>query len=249
MQLIDKPINTLSIIIPCYNEENYVEKVLKRVIDVELFFQFQKEIIIVNDGSLDSTLMNIENFISKHPLSIIKLISHEKNKGKGESIKSALKEVTGDLLVIQDADLEYNPQDYNLLLQPIYEGKADIVIGSRFRGTAKRKGPFILHTVVNKIYTLISNILTGQQLSDIHSCYKMFKTEIIKSILIEESRFGFDPEVIAKLSHLKNIRIAEVGISYSGRNFSEGKKINFHDGIRAFYCIIKYNLFSQKNRN
>ncbi|MEO5947104.1 MAG: glycosyltransferase family 2 protein [Chitinophagaceae bacterium] len=243
---MNNPITLLSVIVPCYNEEKYVEKVLRRIMEVQLTHQLRKQILIVNDGSTDATEKNINKFINENPDASIQLINHPVNRGKGSSIKSALPFVTGQLIVIQDADLEYNPEDYNLLLAPIMEGKADVVVGSRFRGDGVHKGPFILHALVNKTYTFISNLLTRQKLSDIHSCYKMFNSEIIKSISIKENRFGVDPEVIAKLSHKKNVRIKEVGISYHGRNFSEGKKINFIDGFRAFYCIIWYNLFSKK---
>ena len=246
MQPSPRTINKLSIIIPCFNEEQYVINVLQRVKEVNLDFDLQKEIIIVNDGSVDGTRLKIERFISFHSEMGIRFFNHEVNKGKGSSIRTALKEVTGQLVVIQDADLEYDPKDYNLLLRPIINGEADVVLGSRFIGIGPHKGPFILHKLVNKVYTFISNILTHQHLSDLHTCYKMFKTDILKEIVIEESRFGFDPEIIAKLGQRKNVVIREVGISYRGRNFAEGKKINLTDGFRAFYCIIKYNLFSRK---
>ncbi len=236
----------LTILIPCYNEEQYVENVLKRVIEVKLDYKLEKEIIIVNDGSVDSTKSKIEQFINKYPGADIKLINHEMNYGKGSCIKTALKEVTGQLIVIQDADLEYNPEDFNVLLKPIEEGNADVVLGSRFRGNNLRRGPFFLHAWVNRVYTFISNFLTGQRLTDIHTCYKMYKTDVLKNIRLEENRFGIDPEIIAKLSHKKNIQIDEVGISYLGRSFAEGKKINISDGFRAFYCIIKYNLFRKR---
>lgn len=235
----------VSIIIPCYNEERYVEKVLQRVMEVALGDQICKEILIVNDGSLDKTHQKIEQFISRYPVTDIKLLNHPVNLGKGSSIKTALKAATGQVVVIQDADLEYDPQDLILMLNPIIEGNADVVLGSRFLGNRSRKGPFILHAMVNKVYTFISNLLTGQHLSDIHTCYKMFRTDILKNITIEEERFGFDPEMIAKLGHIKDVKIKEVGISYTGRNFAQGKKINFYDGVRAFYCIIKYNLFTK----
>jgi glycosyltransferase involved in cell wall biosynthesis len=239
-------IKKLTVIIPCYNEEQYVEKVLQRLMEVNLDHTLQKEIIIVNDGSLDETQLKIEKFISQHPLADISLLNHEINKAKGSCIKTALKIATGQMVVIQDADLEYDPQDFNLLLRPFLENGADVVLGSRFLGTKMRKGPFILHALVNKVYTFISNLLTRQKLTDIHTCYKMFRTDILQNILIEEQRFGVDPELIAKLSHQKDIRIEEVGISYKGRTFAEGKKINIKDGFRAFYCIIKYNLFYKK---
>ena len=175
-------IKKLSIIIPCYNEEKYVERVLRRVLDVQLNYDLQKQVIIVNDGSLDATQFNIEKFIANNSGTGIQLLNHEINTGKGSCIKTALSKATGQLIVIQDADLEYHPEDYNLLLQPIMEDKADIVLGSRFKGDGPHRGPFILHKIVNKVYTFISNILTGQRLTDIHTCYKMFNTEILKSV-------------------------------------------------------------------
>ncbi|TMI66237.1 MAG: glycosyltransferase family 2 protein [Bacteroidetes bacterium] len=246
MQSQNTEIKQLSIIIPCYNEEQYVATVLKRVIECDPGYSLAKQIIIVNDGSADATQKNIEIFITQNTGADIRLLNHEKNLGKGSSIKTALEHVTGEVVIVQDADLEYDPNDFNLLLQPIMNNEADVVLGSRFRGDGPHKGPFILHKLVNKVYTFLSNILTGQHLSDIHTCYKMFKTQILKSVIIEEHRFGFDPEIIAKLGHRKDVRIKEVGISYKGRNFAEGKKINFTDGFRAFYCIIRYNLFSKK---
>ena len=239
-------ITKLSIIIPCYNEERYVQRVLKRVKDVQLNYKLDKQIIVVNDGSADNTQTQIEKFIAENPTAGILNLIHEKNKGKGSAIKTALGHVTGQLTVVQDADLEYHPEDFNLLLQPIMEGKADVVVGSRFKGEGPHKGPFILHKLVNKVYTFISNRLTNQHLSDIHSCYKLFKTEVLKRETIEEERFGFDPEIVAKLGKRNDVRIHEVGISYEGRNFAEGKKIDFMDGFRAFYCIIRYNLFPKK---
>lgn len=246
MQSTDSEIKKLSIIIPCYNEESYVETVLKRVLEADTGYNIQKQIIIVNDGSQDATRKNIETFITNNFSAGVQLLNHEVNKGKGSSIKTALEYVTGELVIVQDADLEYNPNDFALLLRPIMSNEADLVLGSRFRGDGPHRGPFILHKVVNKVYTFISNILTGQRLTDIHTCYKMFRTDVLRSIKIEEHRFGFDPEVIAKLGRRKDIRIKEVGISYKGRNFAEGKKINFIDGFRAFYCIIRYNFFSNK---
>ena len=236
----------LSILIPCYNEEQYVWRVLQRVLDVPLCYDIEKEIIIINDGSTDQTQKEIDNFIASHAGCCVKSIEHPSNKGKGACIKSALPRATGDIIVVQDADLEYDPNDFNLMLQPIIEGRADAVFGSRFRGSGPHRGPFILHKIVNKVYTFLSNILTQQNLTDIHTCYKMYRKEILLGITLRENRFGIDPEIVAKLGHQKNIRIVEVGISYYGRNFAEGKKISWGDGIRALYCIIKYNIFQKK---
>jgi glycosyltransferase involved in cell wall biosynthesis len=246
MQSNVSEIQKLSIIIPCYNEEAYVETVLTRVMEADTGYNLQKQIIIVNDGSQDATKKNIESFITNNPTTNVQLLNHETNKGKGSCIKTALEHVTGELVIVQDADLEYNPNDFALLIEPIIKGEADLVLGSRFRGDGPHRGPFILHKLVNKVYTFISNILTGQHLTDIHTCYKMFRTEVLRSIKIQEHRFGFDPEVIAKLGRRKDVRIKEAGISYKGRNFAEGKKINFIDGFRAFYCIIRYNFFQKK---
>ena len=248
MAIKARDIKKLSILIPCFNEADYVESVLQRVMDVRLEYQLNKQIIIVNDGSTDTTQNKIELFLKNNPQAGILFFSHPVNTGKGSCIKTALAHVSGELVVVQDADLEYNPEDFNQMLQPIMEDKADVVVGSRFKGNGPHQGPFILHKMVNKVYTFISNQLTHQQLSDIHSCYKIFKTELLKQETIEEQRFGFDPEIIAKLGHRKEVRIAEVGISYRGRNFAQGKKINFMDGFRAFYCIIRYNLFTKKTK-
>lgn len=213
---------------------------------VNLNFGLEKEVVIVNDGSTDATQQKIESFATSHPQFPLKFIQHFQNEGKGSCIKTALKETSGEIIVIQDADMEYDPIDFNRMLQPIMDGHADVVLGSRFRGSDPHRGPFILHAVVNKIFTFISNILTKQTLTDIHTCYKMYKAEVLKSITIKEKRFGVDPEIIAKLGHKKEVRIYEVGVSYYGRSFAEGKKISWSDGFRAIYCIIKYNFFSRK---
>ncbi|MCB0715515.1 MAG: glycosyltransferase family 2 protein [Chitinophagaceae bacterium] len=236
----------LSIIVPCFNESDYVEKMLTRLLQADLHYPIIKEIIVVDDGSTDDTAKKLATFVNAHPDKNLKIITHIKNTGKGSCIKTALLHAKGEILVIQDADLEYNPEDFHLLLAPIIRNEADVVIGSRFKGKAEHKGPFILHKIVNKTYTFISNLLNKQNLSDIHSCYKMMRIDVLRNISLKENRFGFDVEMIAKLSHQENVRICEVGISYHGRTFAEGKKINFMDGFRAFYCLIKYNLFSKK---
>jgi glycosyltransferase involved in cell wall biosynthesis len=234
----------LTIIIPCYNEEVHIEKVLSRI--NELAIAFDKEVILVDDGSADRTGEMITQFISRHVSFPITVIRHEKNEGKGACIKSALPKITGDLVVIQDADLEYDPKDYIRMIQPIEEGFADVVFGSRFRGSDPHRGPFLFHRWGNRFFTTLINLLTRQHFTDIHTCYKMFTTTILKSIDIQEKRFGVDPEMVMKLARRKNVRIYEVGISYYGRSYSEGKKISWPDAFRALYCILKYSFTSGK---
>ncbi len=237
-------ISTLSILIPCYNEENTIVPVLQKIIPADC--GLLKEIIIVNDGSTDNTAIVIENFIYSNPGVNIRQFQHEKNKGKGACIQTALTAATGEVIIIQDADLEYNPLEYQKMLNPITDGFADVVYGSRFRGGEAHRVLFFLHTIGNKLLTFLSNLFTGLNLSDMETGYKMFKTGIVRQINLKEKRFGFEPEITAKISKIKNIRIYEVGISYYGRTYQEGKKIRWRDGLRAIYCIFKYNLFSRK---
>jgi glycosyltransferase involved in cell wall biosynthesis len=234
----------LSILIPCYNEENTIVPVLQKIIDAEC--GLHKEIIIVNDGSTDKTANIIDNFIRLNPDINICHLQNESNKGKGASIQTALVTATGEVVIIQDADLEYNPFEYQKMLKPISDGFADVVYGSRFRGGEAHRVLFFFHTIGNKLLTFLSNLFTGLNLSDMETGYKMFKTGIINQINLKEKRFGFEPEITAKISKIKNIRIYEVGISYYGRTYQEGKKIRWRDGLRAIYCIFKYNLFSRK---
>ncbi|MBK7560038.1 MAG: glycosyltransferase family 2 protein [Chitinophagaceae bacterium] len=238
------PIRTLSILIPCYNEGNLIEQILQKIIDTDC--GLNKEIIIVNDGSTDNTARIIENFIHLNPGNNVHQIRHEKNKGKGACIQTAIKAATGEVVIIQDGDLEYNPFEYQKMLKPITDGFADVVYGSRFRGSEAHRVLFFLHTIGNKFLTFLSNLFTGLNLTDMETGYKMFKTDIIRNINLKEKRFGFEPEVTAKINKIKNIRIYEVGISYYGRTYQEGKKIRWKDGLRAIYCIFKYNLFSRK---
>jgi len=239
-------IRTLSIIMPCFNEERFVSGVLQKVIGVLLEGHLEKEIIIVNDCSTDGTKRVVEQFIAQNSVQKIKLITHEKNKGKGACIRTGLQYATGEVVIIQDTDMEYDPAEYNKLLRPMVQGYADVVYGSRFRGSEAHRVLFFMHTIGNKILTFWSNLLTGLNLSDMETGYKMFNTELIKNIKIKENRFGFEPEITSKISRIKNIRIYEVGISYYGRRYHEGKKIRWVDGVRAFYCILKYNIFSRK---
>lgn len=238
------PFNKLSIIIPCYNEENTISIVLTKIAETNC--GLQKELIIVDDGSTDKTIEIINNYISAYPDSNIRILKHIKNKGKGASIATALGSVTGEIVIIQDADLEYSPFEYRKMIDLIVNDIADVVYGSRFIGGEAHRVLFFSHTIGNKVLTFISNLFTGLNLSDMESGYKMFKTDVIKNINLNEKRFGFEPEITAKISRIKNIRIYEIGISYYGRTYNEGKKIGWKDGFRAIYCILKYNIFSRK---
>ena len=235
-------IQTLSIIIPVYNESKTIFSVLKKVSEVELINGIKKEIIVINDGSTDETEHRIKEFINSHKDSIYYL-SHEKNRGKGRAIQTAIRQITGEYLIIQDGDLEYDPEEYNILLKPVIDGHADVVYGSRFMGGNAHRILFFWHSLGNKFLTFLSNMFTNLNLTDMETCYKLIKSSLIKDIKLVERRFGFEPEITAKLSRLPDIRIYEVGISYYGRQFKEGKKINWKDGIKAIFCIIRYNLF------
>ena len=234
---------TLSIIIPVYNEENTIISILEALEKVTLIGELQKEIIIVDDCSTDNSKSIIKQYVSDKPNINAKYFSHEKNMGKGAALHSGIKHSTGDYITIQDADLEYDPQEFNLLLKPVIDGFADVVYGSRFSGGKPHRILFFWHTIGNKFLTFLSNTLSNLNISDMETCYKMFKSEHIKSLNLKEKRFGFEPEVTAKISRIPKVRIYEVGISYYGRTYEEGKKIGWKDGFRAIYCILKYNLF------
>lgn len=234
----------LSIVIPVYNEEKTVHLILDKIKNVKLQDGVSYELIIVNDCSKDKTDLSLKKYIADNPDYDIKYFSHEKNQGKGGAIHTGIKSANGDYLIIQDADLEYDPNEYPLLLQPILDGFADIVYGSRFIGGKPHRILFFWHSIGNKLLTFFSNMFTNLNLSDMETCYKLFRSDIIKNINLKEKRFGFEPEVTAKIARVKDARIYEVGISYYGRTYEEGKKINWKDGVRAVYCIMKYGLFS-----
>ena len=237
-------INKISIIVPAFNEESTITIIADKLLNLYLVNNIKKEIIIVNDCSTDNTEHLIQNIIKSNPTAEIKSIKHEKNLGKGAAIHSGIKNATGDYLIIQDADLEYDPSEINKLLKPVLEGYADVVYGSRFIGGSPHRILFFWHTIGNKFLTFLSNFFTNLNLTDMETCYKLFKTSIIKTIPLQEKRFGFEPEITSKIAKIKGIRIYEVGISYYGRNYLEGKKINWKDGVKAIYCIIRYNLFN-----
>lgn len=233
----------LSIIIPAYNEGRTIHHILNKIAAVELIDNIQKEIIIVNDCSTDETEAAIQGYRKVHSYMNIQYYKHAINKGKGAALHTGIQKATGDYLIIQDADLEYDPEEYNVLLKPIVAGFADVVYGSRFMGGKPHRILFFWHSIGNKWLTGLSNALTNLNLSDMETCYKLFKREVIQSLNLQEKRFGFEPEVTAKVARIKDIRIYEVGISYYGRSYEEGKKIGWKDGFRAIYCILKYNIF------
>jgi len=235
----------LSVIIPVYNEEKTISLLLDRIKQVELLEGIEKELIVVNDCSSDQTSSAIHQYIALHPDLNIRLHEHAVNKGKGATLHTAIRHATGKWTIVQDADLEYDPREYNLLLKPAVEGYADVVYGTRFLGGNPHRALFFWHSIGNKFLTSLSNIFTDLNLTDIETGYKLFRSDILKSIHLKEQRFGFEPEVTAKVARIPNIRIYEVGISYYGRTRAEGKKIGWKDGFRAIYCILKYNIFSK----
>lgn len=239
-------ISKLSIVIPCYNEERTVHLILDRVRKVKLVNDIKKEFIVVNDCSKDKTAEAIDNYFKQYPELDYKLYNHEVNKGKGAAIHTGISKATGDFLIIQDADLEYDPEEYNVLLKPVLDGFADVVYGSRFKGGNAHRILFFWHSLGNMFLTMISNAFTNLNLSDMETCYKLFRTDMIQSLNLCERRFGFEPEVTAKISRIPKVRIYEVGISYYGRTYEEGKKIGWKDGFRAIWCILKYNIWAKK---
>jgi glycosyltransferase involved in cell wall biosynthesis len=237
---------TLSVIIPVFNEEKTVELILNRVIAVALKNGVQKELVIVNDCSSDNTKAVIEQYIAANPQLQIRLYNHEINKGKGAALHTGIKEATGDYIIVQDADLEYDPEDFNQLMEPVLKGAADVVFGSRFMGSKPHRVLLFYHYMANRFLTFLSNLFTNLNLTDMETCYKLFDAQMLKSLTLKEKRFGFEPEVTAKISRIKKVRIYEVGISYYGRTYAEGKKINWKDGVKAIWCIFRYNTWDRR---
>ncbi len=236
-------IGKLSIIIPAYNEGGTIHLILNKIKAVELIDDIQKEIIIVDDCSTDNTEQAVAAYLAEHPDLPIKYFKHLFNRGKGAALHTGIAQATGEYTIIQDADLEYDPSEYNDLLKPICNGFADVVYGSRFMGSNPHRILFFWHTIGNRWLTFLSNMMSNLNLTDMETCYKLFDTKLIQAIKLEEQRFGFEPEVTIKISRIPRIRIYEVGISYYGRTYEDGKKIGWKDGVRAIYCILKYGLF------
>ncbi len=235
--------NKLSIIIPVYNESKTIHLILDKIKNATLQHEISKEIIIVDDCSSDGTKSVIQHYISQNDELNILFFSNDKNKGKGASLHLGIQYATGDFTIIQDADLEYDPNEYKILLQPVLDGFADVVYGSRFMGGNAHRVLFFWHTLGNRFLTFLSNMFTNLNLTDMETCYKLFDTKILQSLTLKEQRFGFEPEVTVKISRIKKIRIYEVGISYYGRTYDEGKKISWKDGFHAIFCVIKYGAF------
>jgi glycosyltransferase involved in cell wall biosynthesis len=238
-------VNILSIIVPVYNEEATISLILNKIKEVVLSNEIQKELIIVNDCSSDHTADEVDKFINSNPALNIRFFQHKVNKGKGAALQTGISEASGEYLIIQDADTEYDPNEYNDLLKPVLAGFADVVYGSRFTGSNPHRILFFWHTIGNKILTFLTNMLSNLNLTDMETCYKLFNTKILQSIKLKEMQFGFEPEVTMKIARIPGIRIYEVGISYYGRGYEEGKKIGWKDGFRAIYCILKYGIFKK----
>jgi glycosyltransferase involved in cell wall biosynthesis len=236
----------LSIIIPAYNEANTIAVVLQKVCNSLTNNNIEGEIIVVDDASKDKTVEEVQRFIESHVTHSIRLLTSNPNRGKGFVIRKGIEDAKGDYVLVQDADHEYDPREYPSLLGPVNDGMADVVYGSRFSGGNPHRILFYWHSIGNKFLTGLSNMFTNLNLTDMESGYKLFRRDIIQSILLKENRFGFEPEVTAKIARFKDIRIYEVGISYYGRTYAEGKKINWQDGFRAIWCILKFNLFDKK---
>ncbi|TGD83008.1 glycosyltransferase family 2 protein [Hymenobacter wooponensis] len=236
------PPKKLSIVIPAYNEGSTIHLILDHVKAVELIGGIEKEVIIVNDCSKDDTEEAIGRYMRANPELPIQYRKHQVNQGKGAALHTGIREATGDYIIIQDADLEYDPEEYNILLRPVLRGMADVVYGSRFMGGKPHRILFFWHSIGNHWLTMLSNAFSNLNLTDMETCYKLFRRDLVQNLKLEENRFGFEPEVTAKIAKIPNVRIYEVGISYYGRTYAEGKKIGWRDGFRAIYCIIKYGI-------
>ena len=239
-------IQKLSVVIPAYNEGNTIHLILNKIKKVELLENIRKEVIIVNDCSTDHTEQAIQTYRQNNPELTISYFKHEVNQGKGAALHTGISKATGEYLIIQDADLEYDPAEYNDMLKPVCAGFADVVYGSRFMGSNPHRILFFWHTIGNRWLTFASNMFSNLNLTDMETCYKLFDTKTIQSVKLTEKRFGFEPEVTQKIARIPNIRIYEVGISYYGRTYQEGKKIGWKDGVRAIWCILKYGLLGMK---
>jgi glycosyltransferase involved in cell wall biosynthesis len=237
--------DTLSIVVPVYNEARTIHQILDLLRELRLTNDIAKEIILVNDCSTDASAATIRAYAARYPELRLRLLEHAVNQGKGAALHTGIREATGDYVIIQDADLEYDPEEYNLLIKPVLKGFADVVFGSRFMGGQPHRILFFWHSIGNAVLTFLSNMVTDLNLTDMETCYKLFRRDIIQGLRLKENRFGFEPEVTAKVARVPDVRIYEVGISYYGRTYAEGKKIGWRDGFRAIYCIVKYGLLGR----